>query len=213
MAKPERKPLPWEKELVDLTKFDWLTAVGLSHDHKHSPLQLRVAIAIMQHADAKSMLAWPSQRTLAQYVGVAAESQIRRAVLALCESGAITRGRISSLQEDDQAKVTRNKRGVAYRLNVMWAFETLEASQKPLPRMPKQLRYGLAAKAARALVDRSTVERNDRPTVERYTPPYDRAPYQKGNNRDQRKEALNEESPASTRDGLANGYAAVSRGT
>lgn len=208
MAKPEHKK-PWEKELNELNKFDWSIAVGLSHDHKHSPLQLRVANVLMHHADSNTMLAWPSQRTIAQYVGAAGESQVRKAVVALCESGAVTRGRVSSLQEEDQAKVTRNKRGVAYRLNLMWAFETLEASLKPLPTMPKQLRDGLAAKAARANVDRSTVERNDRSTVERYTPPYDRAAYQKGILRDQKKEAPSEENLASTREG-ASAYAIAS---
>ncbi|WP_202302260.1 helix-turn-helix domain-containing protein [Mesorhizobium sp. 131-2-1] len=218
MAKPERKRLPWEKELVDLSKFDWQVAVNLSHDHKHSPLQLRVAVALMLHADSETMVAWPSQKTLAQYTGAASESQVRRAVVALCASTAITRGRISSLCEEDQAKVTRNKRGVAYRLNLLWAFETLEASQKPLPRMPKQLRDGLAAKAAKIKgtsdeLDRSTVERNDRATVERYVPPYDRAAYQEGNIRDQIKEAPDRKDLASTRESQANAYSAMTRGT
>lgn len=213
MNRPDRKVQPWEKELVELTKFDWLLAVGMSHWHKHSPLQLRVAIVLMQHADGKTMLAWPSQRTIAQYAGVAAESQVRRAVAALCESQALKRCRISQLDEADQAKVTRNKRGVAYRLSMFWALEILEASQAPLPRMPKQLRDGLAAKAAKAKAapdefDRSTLERNDRSTLERHTPLYDRAPYQKGILRDQRKDSPSDENLASTRE--ASAYALAS---
>ena len=211
--KPDRRLQPWEKELVELTKFDWLLAVGMSYWHKHSPLQLRVATVLMQHADSNTMLAWPSQRTIAQYAGVAAESQVRRAVAALCESKALKRCRISQLDEADQAKVTRNKRGVAYRLSMFWALETLEASQAPLPRMPKQLRDGLAAKAAKAKAvpgefDRPTVERNNRPTVERYTPPYDRAAYQPVTLRDQKKDSPSEQDLASTRE--ASAYALAS---
>ncbi|ESY20393.1 helix-turn-helix domain-containing protein [Mesorhizobium sp. LNJC391B00] len=215
MAKPERKRLPWEKELVDLNKFDWLTAVGLSHWHKHSPLQLRVAIGLMQHADPETMVAWPSQQTLAQYAGVASESQIRRAIVALCDSGSIGRGRISSLCEQDQAKVTRNRRGVAYRLNLFWAFETFEAAQKPLRAMPKQLRDGKAAKTGSTpdeQLDRSTVERNDRSTVERHTPPYGRAPYQEGTEEISEKTAGNEEGSVSTGATPPNAYALAKGG-
>jgi len=52
------------------------------------------------------------------------------------------------------------------------------------------------------------VERNDR---QRYTPPYDRAAYQKGILRDQKKEAPNEQNLASTREGSVSSYASASR--
>jgi hypothetical protein len=195
----KHKPRPWDKELCDLTKFDWMTAVGLSHDHKHSPLQLRIANALMQHANDEN-LAWPSQKTLAQYAGVAIESQVRRAIVALCESGALMRGPISQLDDKDQSKITRNKRGIAYRLNLFWAFEVFEASRKPLRFEPKHLRDGRARKIEREQLHRTTVERSNRTTVERPTPHYDSAPNMKGNNRDQEQEAGNEEGRGSTHD-------------
>lgn len=204
MPKPERRRLPWEKELIELTKFDWLTAVGLSHDHKHSPLQLRIAIGVMQHADPETKVAWPSQQTLAQYAGVGDERQVRRAILAMCDSGAISRGRISQLDEESREKVTRHKRGVAYRLNMYWAFEVLEASTKPLPAEPMQLK--------KAHIDRTTAVLSDRTTAVRHTQDYGSPPYKEGTLEISEKKAGNEEGSASTRETPASAYSVASRG-
>lgn len=216
MAKPERRNLPWEKELSELTKFDWLTAVGLSHDHKHSPLQLRLAIGLMQHADAETMVAWPTQETLAKYAGVAEERQVRRAIKAMCGSQAISRCRISQLDEAVRERVVRNKRGVAYTLNLAWAFDVLEASKDPLPTEPKHLRD---ARRKRALSqvnsadsDRTTAVLSHRTTVDRYEQDYGSPPYHKGIRSDHKKEAPDRKDLASTYARGSNGYAAASKG-
>lgn len=202
-AKPDRKPAPWEKELVELTKHDWQIAVGLSHDHKHSPLQIRVAFILMHHADPKTMLAWPTQESVAEYVGVAEERQVRRAILALCESGAVKRCRISQLDEAERDKITRSKRGVVYRLNLYWAWEILEASTKPLAAEPKQLRDARRRKETPSGIggaDRTTAVLSERTTTVRYMEDYDSPPNEEGINIDQKREAPREESLASTRE-------------
>ncbi|WP_202349997.1 helix-turn-helix domain-containing protein [Mesorhizobium sp. 113-1-2] len=207
MAKPERKRLPWEKYLVDLTKFDWLTAVCLSHDHKHAALQLRLAIVLMQHADPETMVAWPTQETLAKYAGVADERQARRAIKALCDSHAILRCRISELDEASQEKVTRNKRGVAYTLSLPWAFAVLEASKDPLPAEPKHLRD--------ARRNRTTAVLSNRTTAVRYEQDYGSPPYTKRKRSDQIKEAPDRKDLASTpaRESTpSNSYSSASRG-
>ncbi|WP_192177678.1 helix-turn-helix domain-containing protein [Mesorhizobium amorphae] len=205
MSKPERKRLPWEKELVDLNKFDWLTAVGLSHWHKHSPLQLRIAIALMQHANDGN-IAWPSQQTLAQYAGVADAGQVRKAVRAFKKSGAISYCRISELDEYEQAKITRQKRGLAYELEFFWAYEQLEESQQPLRAMPKQLRDGKARKQ----LNRSTADRSNRSTIDRSTPVHDRPPYKDRTLEISEKKAPNEEGLVSTREAPLSAYALAS---
>lgn len=213
VSKPDRKRLPWEKDLVDLNKFDWLTAVGLSHWHKYSPLQLRIAIGLMQHADAETMVAWPSQQTLAQYAGVADAGQVRKAIRGLKNSGSISYCRISQLDDMEQAKITRQKRGLAYKLELFWAYEQLEESQLPLRAMPKQLRDGKARKQQeKEQLNRSTPDRSDRSTVDRSTPVHDRPPYKDRPEEISEKEAPNEGDSVSTRD-PSNAYATATRGT
>ncbi|QKD17481.1 helix-turn-helix domain-containing protein [Mesorhizobium sp. NZP2077] len=209
MAKPDRKRLPWEKELVDLNKFDWSIAVGLSHWHKHSPLQLRIANVLMQHANDGN-IAWPSQQTLAQYAGVADSGQVRKGVRALKGSGAISYCRISQLDDVEQSKITRQKRGLAYKLEMFWAYEQLEESQQPLRAMPRQLRDGKARKQQQQL-DRSTADRSNRSTIDRSTPVHDRPPYKDGTEEISEKTALNEEDSASTRATPINAYSAATR--
>lgn len=210
MPKPERKRLPWEKELVDLNKFDWSIAVGLSHWHKHSPLQLRIANVLMQHANDGN-IAWPSRQTLAQYAGVADSGQVRKAVRALKNSGSISYCRISQLDDAEQAKITRQKRGLAYKLELFWAYEQLEESQIPLRAMPKQLRDGKARKQLEQELDRSTADRSNRSTADRSTPVHDRPPYKEGTEEISVKKAPNEEGSVSTRD-PSNAYSQATRG-
>jgi hypothetical protein len=136
------KNLPWKKALPDLTKYDWMTAVGLHPVHKQRPLELRIAYSVMQHADPDSKVAWPSQQTLMLYAGAGDERQVRSAIASLCVSGALSRGRISQLDEKSRAKVGRQTRGKAYRLDMFWAYEVLEWSQQMKLKEPESLKAG-----------------------------------------------------------------------
>ena len=138
---------PWSKQLGELSKYDWLTAVGLSSEHRLNPLDLRVAIALMNHAD-ETHLAWLTQRTLKEFAGVADERQVRTAIASLRSSGAIETPYIGELDSVSKAKIDRADRGKAYRLRMFWAFEVFEANVKFREQPePKQLRTTQAAQA------------------------------------------------------------------
>ena len=142
----KRSLLPWEKSMVDLTKYDWLTAVGLSPQHKTFARDLRVAIIVMQMTDAETDFCWPTQQTLAQLSGFGDVRQVRTALKRLEMSGAIRKKRIADLQPDILdvlgAKMSgnRNKRGAIYKIQKFWALETFEAYAKRQRTEPDHLR-------------------------------------------------------------------------
>lgn len=203
----KKKPhLPWEKTLPELSKYDWLTAVCLHPVHKNRPLELRIAYALMQHTDPETKVAWPTQRTLMAYAGVGDERQVRSAIASLCASGAISRCRISQLDEDSRKKIKRSAKGKAYRLEMFWAFEVLEASQKPLRKEPAPLR------AARERHRTNTVL-SDRTNVVRSIQDGVRPPNTNRNLNETSKGALEgKQDLASTREGTTPNAYAIAKG-
>jgi hypothetical protein len=160
MTAPKRARLhPWHKECNALSKYDWQTAVCHHPIHKNRPLDLRVANALMQLADSETLFAWPSQRTLARYAGVPHERQVRLALSSLVATGAIAKILVRDLDPEIATKVSRSRRGSAYRLKKFWAWEVFEASQKVKNSEPSSLRRG------RELYRTSTVPENRTPSV------------------------------------------------
>lgn len=229
-----RKDL-WSKELHELSKYDWLTAVGLSPDHRTSPLDLRIAITLMSHADPKTKLAWPSQQTLMAYAGVADERQVRTAISSLCASGALVRIYIGKLDSSRREKINRTSRGKAYELQMFWAFEVFEASANGAgQREPPQLRSGKqhrttavrskqdaekepdrttavrAGHDAEKVPDRTTAVPPNRTTAVRYEQDYSHPPNPKLNLKETERAGKTVEGLAPTRE--SNGYAKASRG-
>ncbi|MFC3725935.1 hypothetical protein [Neoaquamicrobium sediminum] len=168
--------LPWEKTLADLSKYDWLTAVSLNPRHQSRPRDLRVAIALMQLADAATCLAWPTQDTLASLTGMSNTGHVRAGLRSLKGTGAIEIVKISELSEMtmDAISVKRKGRGRAYKLKLFWAYEILEASRKAVYRrpVPEHLVEGKERKKTGA--NRSTIDRQIRSTIDRFKPVYDR---------------------------------------
>lgn len=192
---------PWDKELSELTKYDWSVAVGLHPQHKNCPLDLRVANILMQRADAGTCLMWATQQSIAKLVGVADERQVRTAMRRLEESGAIVKKRIADLQPDtfdalgEKMSGNRNKRGVIYTLKLFWAMETFEAYVKRSPSEPKHLRKTREE-------HRTTIVRNDRTTIVRSGQDYDSPPYTTSQNyTDTEKGNERKQDLASTREG------------
>jgi alkylated DNA nucleotide flippase Atl1 len=143
---PKKSRLPWEKPLPDLSKYDWLTAVGLHPMHKHCDRDLRIANIVMQMADAETGLMWATQQTIAALAGVGDERQVRTTMQRFEKSGALSKARIADLQQDtldalhEKMSGNRNKRGAVYKLRMFWAFETFEAYGKRKAQEPDHLR-------------------------------------------------------------------------
>ena len=203
----KKKPhLPWEKTLPDLSKYDWFTAVCLHPLHKNRPLELRIANGIMQHTEPETKVAWPTQRTLMKYAGVGSERQVRSAIASLCESGALNRGCISQLDEETRKKIKRSAKGKAYRLDMFWAYEVLEGSQKTKAREPEPLKIGRER-------HRTNIVLSDRTNVVRSTQDEGRPPNTKRNLNETGKEAFEgKQDLASTREvKTTNAYAIARR--
>jgi len=177
MKEPRKPPKqPWEKELIELTKYDWSIAVGLHPKHKNCPLDLRVANVLMQKADGGTCLMWATQQSIAKLVGVADERQVRTAMHRLEESGAIIKKRIADLQPEtfeslgEKMNGNRNKRGVVYTLKLFWAMETFEQYANRSPAEPRHLRKKREG-------HRTTIVRQHRTTIVRSGQDYDSPPY------------------------------------
>ncbi len=146
MSEPRKSTLPWEKQLVDLNKYDWIIAVGYCPMHKNHPRDLRVANALMQKADLATNLMWATQQTIAQYADLADVRQVRSSVKRLAASGALDKRRIADLQPDileslnGKMDKNRNRRGTVYRLKMFWAFEIFEGHAKRCKEEPLHLR-------------------------------------------------------------------------
>lgn len=140
MANPERKRA-WQKTLAEMTKYDWIIAVSHNWKHGRRPRDLRVAIALMNLADAATCLAWPTQESLAELSGLADERQVRSALASLVGTGAIEKKKVSELSEESAGKldVKRKSRGVAYKLKLFWACEILEFSMATQRTEPARL--------------------------------------------------------------------------
>lgn len=207
---------PWQKSMTEMSKYDWLTAVGLDLSFKHQPLILRVANVLMQFADPETMIAWPSQATIALYAGVADQRQIRHAVGRLAfrerddDHAAVIKCRINDLPEEVRSTVERQAKGKAYRLDMFWALETLEASQSPFRAEPRQLSRRrttpvlsepdrTTAVLSEDDAHRTTAVLLDRTTAVLSTPDYDSPPYTKGILRDTKEGSEEKENLALTR--------------
>ncbi|MFC0246511.1 hypothetical protein [Falsochrobactrum ovis] len=146
MSAPKRTKRPWEKEMPELNKYDWVVAVGFHPAHKNSPRDLRVSNALMQMADGETNLMWATQQTIAQYADVSDVRQVRTSLQRLSASGAVVKRRIADLQPDMLEALTskmnsnRNKRGAVYTLRMFWALETFEACGKRQKVEPAHLR-------------------------------------------------------------------------
>ena len=113
---------PWDKPACELSKFDWLTAVGLHPAHRDKPTDLRIAQELTRFTNGKSWIAWPTVQTLADYVGCHRVTA-QRAISNLRDSGAIAVIKISELPEELklQNNIRRSGRGNAYGPNKSWA--------------------------------------------------------------------------------------------
>ncbi|MDG4896619.1 hypothetical protein P9272_23920 [Mesorhizobium sp. WSM4976] len=160
MAKPERNR-PWQKSLAEMSKYDWMVAVCHNPKHGRRPRDLRVAVALMQLADAETCLAWPTQESLAQLTGLADERQVRSALASLVGTGAIEKKKVSELSEESAGKleVKRKGRGTAYKLKLFWAYEILELSMSTKRAEPARLAAS-DKKGKRTDLDRSAPEPN-----------------------------------------------------
>ncbi|RWL87722.1 MAG: hypothetical protein EOR67_16115 [Mesorhizobium sp.] len=182
MANLERKRA-WQKTLAEMSKYDWLTAVCHNQKHRGRTRDLRVAIALMQLADVKTCLAWPTQESIAQLSGLADERQVRSALASLAGSGAIQKRKVSELSEESQIilDVKRKGRGGAYKLMLFWAFEVLELSMSPATVRAEPSRLASSDKSGnRTTTDRNSppsnrtmTDRQNRTTADRFEPDYD----------------------------------------
>jgi hypothetical protein len=173
---PKKALMPWEKEMIDLTKYDWAIAVGHHPAHKNCPRDLRVANVFQKLTDAETGLMWATQQTIAQLAGLGDERQVRTAMQRFEASKAIEKKRIANLQTDTLealgAKMNshRNRRGAVYKLRMFWAYETFETYAKRDRREPEQLRKG-------RLVKRTTIVRSKRTTIVRSGADHDSPAY------------------------------------
>lgn len=164
---------PWLKDMKDLTRYDWNTAVSVHDEHFDRARDLRVANTLMQHMHGDTGLAFPTQKTIMNWTHCTDERQVRESLYSLEGTGAITRKRMQDLQPDTLELVKkiggRNMRAVVYKLNMFWAYETFEVYRHRLATpSPESVRK----KAAR-MHNRSTIARNDRSTIARNIPVYD----------------------------------------
>lgn len=164
MSEARKSLLPWDKDMPDLNKYDWVVAVGYHPMHKNHPRDLRVANALMQKADMSTNLMWATQQTIAQYADLADVRQVRSSIQRLAASGAINKRRIADLQPDilealnGKMDRNRNRRGSVYQLKMFWAYETFEAFAKRAKVEPSHLRKSRG-------LNRTTPVLNNRTTI------------------------------------------------
>lgn len=165
---------PWMKELKDIKRYDWLTAVSVSAAHSDRPRDLRLANCLMQHMHAETGLSFPTQETMAKWARLAGDRQVREAVYSLERSGAVTRKRMDELQPETAELVMnvghRSRRAVVYKLNLFWAFETFEEYRFQISNGPSEA----GAKRAARMQHRLTPGRYDRLTPGRFIPAHAR---------------------------------------
>ena len=124
-----------EKELNELTKYEWQSAVCFSKELNAKPTVIAIGNALMNFAtgDTESgIFAYLGQRTLAERIGVSSAKQVQRQLKVLEETGAITRVNIPDLTPEQRKEMNRrlnaerSNRGTVYKLNMMWAKEAWE---------------------------------------------------------------------------------------
>jgi hypothetical protein len=200
---------PWQKQASELTKYDWLTAICHNPKHSRRTRDLRVAQALMQLADADTMLAWPTQETLAELSGLADSRQVRSALASMAGSGAIAVVKLSELSDEtrDELAIKRRGRGKAYRLKSFWAYEILEASRSPVTKrsQPEKLRAGKAAKRTKAVL-------SERTTTDRFRADYNSPAYTSVDTGRTLKPSTEGNNQLGVYAREANSYAAMSRG-
>lgn len=153
---------PWSKPLAEMSKYDWLTACCHNPRHRARTRDLRVAIALMQLADADTCLAWPTQESLAELSGLPTTRQVRSGLASLSGTGAIEKKKVSELSEESRGKlaIKRRGRGVAYKLKLFWAQEILEAALSPATVRAEPVRLASSAKRGRAQTLANARQRN-----------------------------------------------------
>lgn len=158
----------FSKELSQLRKYDWLTACGFHTALRDKSRVLRLCNALMQCADHDSNIAFPTQETLAALANMADTGQVRKAISDLRRVKAISTVRISMLtaQELDQNPDLRkrNKRGLVYRLNLFWAYETIAAHSFKLKNPDREANREIAAR----FTNRTEPDRYERAEPDRY---------------------------------------------
>lgn len=163
---------PWTKDLKDIKRYDWLTAVNVSDAHRDRPRDLRLANTLMQHMNDETGLAFPTQESLAKWSRLANDRQVRESIYSLEASGAMARKRMQDLQPETLDIVKklghRTMRAVVYKLNLFWAFETFERYQFQMTLGPSERRRELAAR----MQHRPESDRCYRPESDRYKPAY-----------------------------------------
>lgn len=132
---------PWEKEPSDLSQFDWLTAVGLSPDHREKPTDLRAAQEMMRFTSGSTCLAWPTVETLALYIGCHRVSA-SRSISNLKRSGALEVICIADLPDNLRDEIKRKGRGNAYGLNIGWAAEVFAVRSCLKRKEPEAMKNG-----------------------------------------------------------------------
>lgn len=162
--------LPWTKEMSELKRYDWLSAVCVHPVHMDKPRDLRIANALMQHMNADTGIAFPSQPTLAAWARCGSDRQVREGLVSLERTKAIKRVRMQDLQPETLEIVMalghRTMRAVVYRLNMFWAYETFEAYSFRISR-------GIGddgSKITARLHKRPESDRYERPESGRYKP-------------------------------------------
>ncbi|CAN7517667.1 helix-turn-helix domain-containing protein [Mesorhizobium caraganae] len=208
MAKPERKR-PWQKTLAEMTKYDWATACCHNEKHRGRTRDLRVAIALMQLADADTCLAWPTQESLAELSGLADTRQVRSALKSLTGTGAIEKKKVSELSEESNGKldVKRKSRGIAYKLKLFWAYEILEAAMSPGRVRAEPDRLASSEKR-----NRTTTVRQNRTTTVRCEQDYHSPPNTTVETKDTREGAERTTLGVYTREAPLSDYATATRG-
>ncbi len=209
VSKPERKRA-WQKTLAEMSKYDWLTAVCHNRKHRGRTRDLRVAIALMQMADADTCLAWPTQESLAELSGLADERQVRSALASLAGTGAIEKKKVSELSEESHGKldVKRKSRGIAYKLKMFWACEILELAMSPATVRIEPDRLASSEKR-----NRTTTVRQDRTTAVRCEPDYHSPPNTTEETKDTGEGTEGSNLGVYTREAPLSAYATATRGT
>lgn len=122
----KRGYLPWEKSRAELSRYDFMIAVGHHPEHRDRPRDLRVAQAILYLLHGESGITWQSQQTICQLSQLGNKSQCFRSLKALEATGAIRIRPLAEMPADLKQLVSRDGRGKFYELNMDWVFATLQ---------------------------------------------------------------------------------------
>lgn len=162
--------MPWERNRAEITADDWAIACNFHPSIRNAARDLRVCNAIRHFLYKDTPYCWPTQETLRQLAHVADRTQLQKSLKSIRGCGALSVLPFADMPDSLPAK-RRDARGVFYRLNFQWAFETLLNHYGQHQQEPAPAKAGREAKMETAKPNAPSDEENNVAAAATYSDP------------------------------------------